>query len=942
MNKIKSIFIFLMLFLGLIFGFATTPVIATIGLQQYWTDSNAWVDTNNDMAFDVSKNGDYVGVCGRNSTQSTAQRQWIYDADGNLENVISASGGYVPGGSAGCSWMNNQDRLFTMKTPAIIQECSLSILNTFIGDTIGGLTSSSNNRLFFTYNDNFLLYSCGGTGQDMWTTVIDMTTYGEEYTLQYLGNADVHPSSLIVAGTSDGQMPTRNFIDDDERWLLTFNIQTGILINSVNMTTLLGGLGTNMNQSNWNIEENTHVACSDDYIYIPVYNNDDNSEFYVFKSDYNLNSLSVFLDNTSLSHRNMKIDVTSDDEYFVVGYDSIDSMQMFDISSGTQIDTGSDGAVPIFSLDGSVVFVNDMVDDDLFYYDTEYLIDLGGSGQGEGDTDLDDYEQRCTGALLYDNTVYYNNISNYISNIGDISLVGVELRVNNYQIDIITSNKLYYSAYLNGVYIGYVDEIFQSSPNEYTLQWSGFDIDIGNNDIILEFRNSIIGFGQFWNIPMGYTDVARYGGIFGNGNFDGTLFDGYLGLGTCIYYDINDVTPSDNTYALSLVSIDPHWRGNSTSWSMTVTGDESWTWLIVDPNGDIVYQDYQDNANNIFYRDRLVQSDFVLGEYTIYALDYDNGGWVTGYTSADNITFNVTAYGGSQTAWSIKASRNPIIVGTYQGYSYFVPSGYPYAILWREESTAESGYLEQGVGDGELHTIDPDPNFKIDTAGYWDVILQNRTSSNTDEWTTYRDTFLATGSISNYIEYGKQGNYICDTSFATIRGFYDGGVGTLWFKLNENVFKSFALQGGDFSQEFYPDDYEDAWGVYVVYITNSEGEILDWSTGLYIEVYDCDDAPPIDPDLTPMYRGNVVMGSVLSLIIIVVLMLLPYAFMMGLSKTGQDIKIPPLVPIGFGMVGFIFCSAMMFIDPMYLVAFIVVILIVTLLFIYGKFGKSDD
>lgn len=591
--------------------------------------------------------------------------------------------------------------------------------------------------------------------------------------------------------------------------------------------------------------------------------------------------------------------------------------------------------------DGVIGYYNNITDNNFIHFDEGYELFYGGTG-GQDSGDLTQYDLRCSDAMLYEEQIYKRYLENYIENFGDITVKGFELYVTDNQIDVVSGLTSSYEGYLNGVFMGNPDYIFQVSAGRYKLQWTGLNINVGTNDLIYEFKVNTVGaLGYFWYVPMAFIDTAKThsnASLYGNGYHDGTVYSGGLGLGTCTYYDINVPTESDNTYSLNLMSTDPHYKGNATSFSITVTGNAPWIFLIKDPNGNTVASDIRDYGENIFYFEYIVKESWITGEYVIYALDWD--AYPTGLSVADNITFNVTAYAGTG-EWDIKATIDPIVVGTYQSLSYVAKSGHPYAILWMYHPTSESGYIRQGVGDGQLHTIDL--AFLVDRDGTWSVSIQNRTSSDTTEWTTYRDTFQAVGQITNFIEIGEQGDYICNTGYATVNGFYDGSSGTLWFYKNNNTFKTYALPKGGFTIKFYPDDTESDLGVYKIYITNIDQEILEWSRGLTIEVYDCTDVVPIDPDFVPMYKGNVVMGGILSFIIIVVLMLLPYGFTMGLSKKGQTVSIPALIPIGFGCTGFIMSCVLQFIDPMYLVAFLVLVVIFAFFFGYTKIvGKGGE
>ena len=938
MNKKRfiSLGLIYLLFSVIIFGFATIPVLGAVGLTQDWT--NATYYSNYPMALDISKNGDYNYF-----VYSTSSHR-VWDEDGTSVNQIGVSGGITSGGMSNGVFKRNTNQLWITKTTTSLQRYDY-INDIMVGTEITGLSPTGNDysRLMFSYDDSLLIWSSLEDATDDGSTIIvNMDTESEDLTIDELYLSEVSETDLSIFGFSEKDYT--GFYGFKGSHILKYSMESGLLMASENITTMMNNLGVSIDAQDVRTSHyQSKIAVTEDAVYFGVRNNSDNSEFYIIRSNLNLNSFSILLDNTSLDHRTFRLDATKDDTYLLVGYfDSSDNMEMYYIDNQTLIDSGCDGATGFFSLDGAFVFADDNIDNDLFYYSTEYEIDLD-VGQGEGDTDLSDYEQRCSfGFLGYAKSTDYQVIEDYIYSFGDVEINAVELMISDDQVGFVSSNRTSYNAYLNGVSIGKPNYLFQYDETRYVLQWSDLNIDVGTNDIILEFRNTYrrVGFVSYWlNIPMGTTDFARYGGTFGNGYFDGTLWDG-LGLGTCLYYTLNAIPESNNTYDIDIISIDPHERGNSTEFRINVTGNESWTWLIVDPNGRIVEQDYMDNGNNIFYRSRIIEEDWITGEYTIYALDYDS--YPSGLSIAENETFNVTVYGGGN-EWFIGVTYDPIVIGTYQGFSYYVPTGYNYAILWMYHPTSEADTILQGVGDGALHTV----KFGVlcDKLGLWSITLQNRTSSDTTEWDWYRVQFDCVKQIVNYIELGEQGNYICDNGYATILGFYDGEIGTLWVKKNENVFKSFPLTGGGFEHRFYPDDYQEAWGIYDVFITNAEGETLDWSSGLKIEVYDCEDEgePSTGITDTSWYGLPWFMPYIIGIFITLIITMSPLLLAVFITKKTRinKINIPNMLYVGFFFLGLIFNVLIGFL-PIWLpfVILFAMIIFFTVQWLYGKKESS--
>ena len=98
------------------------------------------------------------------------------------------------------------------------------------------------------------------------------------------------------------------------------------------------------------------------------------------------------------------------------------------------------------------------------------------------------------------------------------------------------SDKTDYVLYVNDELVGSADYFFQETSQMYTLRWTDISIDIGNNNVILEFGNTNLD-NEWYFFADNDGDSAKAHNTlanFGNGATNGNDLD--CTLATCIYY----------------------------------------------------------------------------------------------------------------------------------------------------------------------------------------------------------------------------------------------------------------------------------------------------------------------------------------------------------------------------------------------------------------------
>lgn len=187
----------------------------------------------------------------------------------------------------------------------------------------------------------------------------------------------------------------------------------------------------------------------------------------------------------------------------------------------------------------------------LYYYDSEFGYDYEYGNVAQ-------YESLCEGGK--DNYLDLKNNMKYIENRFDIpvtlTIKAVDLYVDSYQYNVISSSKSSYTLEINNIVCGNPTYFFDDGLG-YTLRWYDLTIVLTNEKPLFEFKcNQKNVLDEYWRIGVNMEGGAfKYhnsDALFGNGVYDGGNSYSF-GLSMCFYYESviqNQLDYDDNIHSL--------------------------------------------------------------------------------------------------------------------------------------------------------------------------------------------------------------------------------------------------------------------------------------------------------------------------------------------------------------------------------------------------------
>jgi len=825
-KKFIAIYYSFIMFLTLLMGLGTTPVLGAVGLNINWSKDDVPIDNLFHGA--ISRTGSYVSFYGNNVSEGWSYDVIVYDSTGAYTGGrYTQGGGLYQGSQVSTGWMKNNNRLWVSATASSVVEIEIDEVNSVL-NTVSGLSIYEYCEIDFSYNDAIMSVSSiytPASPDTFHTEIIDMNTISQDYSLNDIGSARCSPDSMEIFGLNDA-----SYGEENRDYVVKYNLQTGVEMDSVNLSTFCINHGVDISGANLSCSSYGRMAVSTDYLYVPCYNNSDTSEYYILRIDVdNLDVGSVYLDNSSLSYRYMQLDVTADDELLIVGYpvSASHNMQMFDIETATQIDTGSDYASPRFSRDGSAVFVTDSTDDYIYYYDTDYEVDLG-AGQDEGE-DSGDYLKTCNdfGSPTGYISIEAPYLEHYIKSFGDVTINQVELFISRDQFEYVGSNPTDYFMYFNGINQGGANLIYQYDSNQYIVKWEGIDLDISTHNIVMEFYcdNALLSppdYEYYWyRLPYAddefYSTAHSNSSNYGDGYQQGNAFPyGDTSIKYCLYYTPNTIE-GYNTYDITMYSVDPHYQGNTTVFNVDVTGDNDWYAIWRSPSDLLFKRNYFDGNDAVC--SYTLPLDAEVGEWKFYAIDDDLWGYPSfGLdTYGTNITFNVSDGSSFWGDWKISPFYESVTLGEFNGFHYLVPDGESFLI--RVSLPDGSSYTDvDGVGTGEIRTSSLFINCM--QVGTWHLTLYN--TSGSDDVFEDDAVFTVTSSTTNQNLLNILGSKtICAGNSLHFTGYFVGNLGNIHIIYDEDHIYNIVVTTGTINKVFtIPNGL---YGDWEAYLTDSSG-----------------------------------------------------------------------------------------------------------------------
>lgn len=483
---------------------------------------------------------------------------------------------------------------------------------------------------------------------------------------------------------------------------------------------------------------------------------------------------------------------------------------------------------------------------------------------------------------------------------------GFDIYVHKNQYNYVSNSISDYALCINGVYIGSASYMFAINDEYYIIRWLDFNITLTNSVPLFELYCSASSYnGNYWFIATKDFPMCSYwhnqDSLFANGVKDGALncnvrpSSAWYFIPTTITYNYNFICDYDTVHPIQY----------NNYLDVTILCNDTYPQCmnvkVINSTNSTVY-DAVSCGGGAFSDSIWIDEEFKTGTFKIMVIDgdtydYYNGVWNDMYSLVTNYSFLVIT--GDNYTYGVRVPSASICIGETVDVSFLAPVGERIYILWHGQKYPDEthGNSSFRIGNGVWKVLPA--LISPDYLDIYQVQLYNETGD-----IIYAHTFFSVYNCDSSVILTIDRNtcYLGESVYFSGHHNYPNSETSdvkIRIYLGESEVDSFKVGGNtDFSNVRYqPKEI----GEYTAKLTFMDNAI---SRTITFNVLPESEAPTEFFD----FIGDLPLEIKLILAVIIVLGITfcPAIILFGISKgtkTQTEIKVPPMLMVGFFLFG---------------------------------------